>query len=229
LLVVGVSAAEPLHDVQRATLGERTLARLNEPGWRHADVLLVRDRAGAVVVKDFARRGSWLRRAFGAWVVERELRAYQRLSGVPCVPRLLGRLDAWALVLEYRPGEMLTRALRGRVGADFVRQLRETVLALHERGVVHGDLRHRSNVLAGEDGRPVVLDLATSLCFRPGGWAARRLLPHLARLDWKAVAKWERKFAHPPASEGTAAPVAAEALAASEAASLGSRGASRPT
>jgi hypothetical protein len=227
--VDGVSAAEPLHDVQRSTLHERTLARLNQPGWRHADVLLVRDGAGAVVVKDFARRGSWLRRTFGAWVVERELRAYRRLSGVACVPRVLGRLDACAFVLEYRPGEMLTRALRGRVGADFVRQLRETVLAMHERGVVHGDLRHRSNVLAGEDGRPVVLDLATSLCFRPGGWAARWLLPRLARLDWIAVEKWERKFAHPPASGGATAPAEAAALAASDAASLGSRGASRPT
>jgi hypothetical protein len=221
-----VTASPRLHGVERGSLTARTLARLNKHGSRRAEVLLVRDGSRTVVVKDFAPRGGWVRRFFGPWIVRRELRAYRLLDGVPGVPRVLGRVDACAFVLEYRPGEMLTRALRGRVGPDFLTRLRATVAAMHERGVLHGDLRHRSNVLAGVDGEPVVLDLATSICFRPGGWAARRLLPRLSWIDWQAVEKWERKFAHPPSTGEGAADT--PAMAASEAASLGSRGASRP-
>lgn len=225
-----VTGPRPLHRVDRASLARRTLARLNKSGWRRAEVLLLRDDGGTVVVKDFASRRGWVRRHFGAWVVRRELRAYRRLAGVEGIPRLLGEVDAQAFVLEHRPGEMLTRALRGRVGPEFVARLRQIVVTMHERGVVHGDLRHRSNVLVDEDGRPVVLDLATSVCFRPGGWAQRWIMPIFARLDWKAVRKWERKFAHAPwaSSSPEASGVEASAMPASQAASLGSRGASRP-
>ena len=65
---------------------------------------------------------------------------------------------------------------------------------MHERGVAHLDLRHRSNILAGEDGHPVLLDFASAICFRRGGWGARLLLPWLARIDRGALAKWEARL-----------------------------------
>jgi RIO-like serine/threonine protein kinase len=143
-----------------------------------------------VVVKDFAPRGRWLH-PIGRWLHRRELKAYRQLDGHPCVPRLLGSLDGLAFCVEYRPGEILTRSLRGRLPAAFLPELRRALSEMHERGVAHLDLRHRSNVLAGEDGHPVLLDFASAVCFRPGGVAARLLLPWLARLDERAFRKWQ--------------------------------------
>jgi hypothetical protein len=66
---------------------------------------------------------------------------------------------------------------------------------MHRRGVVHLDLRHRSNVMVGEGGEPILIDFGSAFCCRPGGLAARLLLPLLARLDLLALAKWRSRLA----------------------------------
>ncbi len=176
--------------LSRAGLEAATVRVLSRGGWGNPDVLLVRDAGGLVVVKDFAPRSPLVRRLLGRWITGREQRAYCVLEGLGAVPRLLGRLDGLALVIEYRPGVLLSRSLRGSLSSGFLDELRDAVGAMHARGVVHLDLRHRSNVLAGEDGHPVLLDFASALCFRPGGLGARLLLPWLARIDRGALRKW---------------------------------------
>ncbi len=183
--------SDPQRGLCRANLAERTAAQLSSGGWSKASVVLARDGERCVVVKDFASPRSPLRRRLGRWLLRREWRAYRALEGHPSVPRVVDRLDDWALVLEYRPGTLLSRSLRGQLPAAFLKELRDAVEGMHERGVVHLDLRHRSNILAGEDGHPVLLDFASAICFRPGGWAARWVLPWLARIDHGALAKWE--------------------------------------
>lgn len=163
---------------------------LSHGGSGNPDVVRVRDEGEDVIVKDFSRRGPIVRR-IAPWLVGREVRAYRQLADHPSVPRLLAQVDGLAFVVEYRPGEILGPHLADRVPSSFLRELREAVAGLHERGVVHLDLRHRSNALAGEDGHPVLIDFASALCFRPGSWAARWVLPWLARLDLRAVEKWE--------------------------------------
>ena len=98
-------------------------------------------------------------------------------------------------------------------------ELESAVRGLHARGVVHLDLRHRSNVLVARDGRPVLIDFASAVCFRPGGLGARLLLPWLARVDLQAYRKWEIRLR----DQGTGADCPAAGP------SKGPRGASRPT
>ncbi len=156
------------------------------------------------VVKDFAGRAPWLRATLGRWLVGRELRAYRALAGHPAVPRLLGRLDAYAFALEYRPGRRLSRQRAAELPPDFLPRLAHAVAEMHARGVVHLDLRHRSNVLADAAGAPVLIDFASALCLRPGRWPDRLLLGWLAALDRRALAKWRAKLA-PGRSAGAGA------------------------
>ena len=148
-------------------------------------MLLEGDR-GFFVVKDFRGQGGWLRRWVGRWLCAREVRAYRRLEGVSAVPRLLERLDDFAFALEYRPGQWLSRAVKGELPDGFVEELERSVAAMHAKGVIHLDLRHRSNVLAGQDGCPVILDFASALCLPPGSWFCR----WVAHFDLQAVEKW---------------------------------------
>lgn len=179
----------------RATLEARVVQRLQHGRWRDPDVLLVGGPGGSVVVKDFGPRTALVRHTLGRFLVSRELRAYNALRGHPAVPRLLGQLDAFAFAIEYRPGERMNREITGRVSPDFSSTLEKAVRALHERGVAHLDLRHRSNVLVGEDdGGPILIDFASAICFRPGGLAARWLLPLFARYDLRAVEKWRERL-----------------------------------
>lgn len=180
----------------RAALEARLVARLQHGRWNAPDVLVVSSLAGPVVVKDFAPRPAWLRETLGRFLIWRELRAYRALQGHPTVPRLLGRLDAFAFVIEYRPGERMTREVTDLVAPEFVASLERAVRMMHARGVAHLDLRHRSNVLVGEDGEPILIDFASALCFHPGGVAARWLLPLFARYDLRAVEKWRQRLHH---------------------------------
>ena len=180
----------------RAALADHLVARLQDGGWRAPDVLLVGGPAGPVVVKDFRPRPAWLRHTLGRFLIWREIRAYRALRGHPSVPRLLGRLDGFAFAIEYRPGERMTRELIGRVDPAFAASLERAVRAMHARGVAHLDLRHRSNVLVGRDGAPILIDFASAICFRPNGAAARWLLPLFARYDLRAVEKWRERLHH---------------------------------
>jgi hypothetical protein len=204
----------------RANLAQRTLVKLQRGRGTSPDVLLVESDRGLVVVKDFAPRGrlrGWL---LGRWLNGREARAYGRLAGHPSVPRLIGVLDSRALVVQHRGGTRFSRRRPWTFSPDFGRQLEEAVRGLHQRGVVHLDLRHRSNLRAAPDGRPLLLDFASAITFDPEGLGRRWLLPILARADHRALRKWRRRLGRIQPFEDAVAPGTA---------SEGLRGARRPT
>jgi len=177
--------------LNRRNLAARTRAVLNHGGWGNPDVLLVESALGSVVVKDFAPRTRYVRRWLGPWLLRREAQAYRRLDGLEAVPRLLGQLDGAALVLEYRPGVLLSRSLAGQLPPAFLAELQGAIAEMHQRGVVHLDLRHRSNILAGEDGRPVLLDFASALRFDRSTWWGRVGVALLGWVDRRALRKWQ--------------------------------------
>jgi serine/threonine protein kinase len=181
--------------LDRAALATRVRAVLNQGRWGNADVLLVESDAGRVVVKDFGPRGPWVRRWIGPWLLRREERAYRRLEDFDAVPRLLGRLDGAALVFEYRPGVYLSRSLAGTLPSTFLPDLQAAVAEMHRRGIVHLDLRHRSNILAGADGRPVLLDFASALRFDATKRSGRILVGLLGWFDRRALRKWRARLA----------------------------------
>ncbi len=93
----------------------------------------------------------------------REARAYDRLVGVPGFATCHGLFDGRWLVLD----ELAARPFRD-VGADdgFFDGLLQTIRAMHARGVAHGDLKRKSNLLVGDDGRPWIVDLGTAVVRR---------------------------------------------------------------
>jgi RIO-like serine/threonine protein kinase len=131
-----------------------------------------------------------VRRWLAPMLLRREERAYRRLAGMPEVPQLIGRLDGEALVFEYRPGVLLSRSLAGTLRPEFLGELYTAVDEMHRRGVVHLDLRHRSNILAGEDGHPVLLDFASALRFDAGTRWGRAAVALVGWVDRRALEKW---------------------------------------
>lgn len=177
----------------RASLARETERVLNRGSRRNPDVLLVRHEGARVVVKDFAPRGWWVRHWLGPWLARREQRAWQALAGHPNVPAFVGAVDRLAFAVEYRPGRTLFGAKRQPVPEGFLAALADALAEMHRRGVVHLDLKNRTNVLSDEHGRPVLIDFGSAFVFRPGGFAARRLLPLFALFDRRALAKWDAK------------------------------------
>jgi len=190
--------------ISREELAGHTTAVLNRGNLRNPDVLLVEVGGRRIVVKDFAPRGVWVRRTIGRWITAREVRALRALDGLPAVPRFLGSIDSLAFAVEYRPGRRMSRKLAGRIPPEFLGRLEAALRDMHRRGVAHLDLRHRSNVLVGEDGGPILIDFGSALTFRPGGLLARWLLPLFGRFDLAAVEKWRSRLTPSSSDPGSA-------------------------
>jgi len=160
--------------------------------WSKADVHLLDHQGGKAVLKDYRRK--WLPvRWIGAWQLAREARAYNRLAGLPGIPRCYGRPDRWSILLEFIEGDRLSRC-RGEEYdmVSLLDQLRQVIDRMHEAGFTHNDLRCRENTLVREaDHRIFLIDFSGVLSFPPGS-LRHRLLFRLARTtDRGAWLKWK--------------------------------------
>jgi len=122
-------------------------------------------------------------RLIRTWMVRREFRAYQRLRGLPGVPRCFGLLDGRYLVLEFVPGVPRHQAAIADRQAFFA-ELLAVIQAMHQRGVAHGDIQKRDNLLVVDGRRPCIVDFGTAVVRREGLAPLNHwLFRFLSRLD----------------------------------------------
>jgi hypothetical protein len=166
-------------------------ANLARPAWYKPALRPLVFRGIPVLVKDFRPCPLPWRLTWGRLMVARECAIYAALAGLPGIPRFLGRLDADAIAVERVEGRDLSHYRKGTLPAGFVDRLETVVRGLHERGVVHLDLRQRRNILVAAGEAPVLIDFASALRLPKGS----ALLRVLAVTDRSGVAKLRRKHA----------------------------------
>ncbi len=183
----------PSHSVPTRALLEATPPRYLARGRiANADVRLVDCDGRRWVVKDFSVCPGWVRHTVGRWFIRRELRALQRLQGVPGIAGNPVRVDAFALAYLFVEGRALNEFPAGQPTADFFLALESAVRAMHVRGIAHLDLRNRGNILVDASQHPVLIDFQSHL-------PLPRWLPALARylekIDLSGVYKaWARSL-----------------------------------
>jgi hypothetical protein len=175
---------------------------LNVGGLVNPDVLLVRrDGAPPLVVKDWSRRGALVRAFLAPLLVRHELAMLERVAGLPGLPQPSRRIDRLALALEYVEGRPLRRRTHARaLPAAFFIALEGILEGLALRGVAYLDLRSPTNVLVTPSRAPALVDLGSALAL-PLPRALRRAL------DGRALAKLRARFEGgereaPPAQPG---------------------------
>ncbi|MCE9636270.1 MAG: hypothetical protein K8T90_11260 [Planctomycetes bacterium] len=185
-------AAEPL-PATLADVDRSTTQLLGKQGPFRPTVRLLESGGTRLVAKDYRACTPLYRWTVGAWNLAREETALRRLADVEGVPRFVGRVGRWVLLMTWIRGRDLGKVRRFRQTPAFFDQLMEIVNRMHERGVVHLDLRQRRNILirtqAGKEPTPAVLDFGSALCLRPGGMLHRGL----ARIDRSGVLKYKRR------------------------------------
>ncbi|MEX2497656.1 MAG: hypothetical protein WD397_02120 [Wenzhouxiangellaceae bacterium] len=134
-----------------------------------------------------AAAGSGPLLAVNRHALRREYRAYRRLEGLAGMPRCHGLVDNRWLVLDFIPAEPFRNA---HIGPGFFDRLLEIIQAMHERGVAHGDLKRKSNLMVDATGAPVLLDFGAATVLRPG-WhpVNRRLFEFMRQTDLNAWVK----------------------------------------
>ena len=133
--------------------------------------------------------GSGLVRKVRERTLLREYRAYRQLDGVGGVPECYGMIDGHYLVIEFIHGvpyRQATWADRGR----WFDELLEVLSSIHARGVSHGDLKSKSNILVTRDEKPCVIDFGTAFVRKPGFHPANNwMFEHGRRMDINAWVK----------------------------------------
>lgn len=118
-----------------------------------------------VLIKSAAGRGiaAWLNR----WLLRREYRIYGRLAGVMGVPHCHGFFMGRYLVLQHIESLTLRNAtIRDR--SAFFAEMFKIIETIHERGVAHGDLKRRDNILVTDNSHPCLVDFGVSVFRKPG-------------------------------------------------------------
>jgi predicted Ser/Thr protein kinase len=119
----------------------------------------------------------------------REYQAYLRMDGLAGVPQCYGMIDGNYMVIEFVRGVPYRQANwvnRDRWFEEFLAVLR----SIHERGVSHGDLKSKSNIMVTADENPCVIDFGTAFIHKPGVHPLNNwLFEHGKRMDINAWVK----------------------------------------
>ena len=105
------------------------------------------------VVKDFSCR---------SWFV-RNLIAPILLKGISGIAQHIVRVGPGMLAIEYIEGRSLDKAAPRSVTPEFLEKLEALIRQVHERGVVHLDLRGGGNIIMRPDGTPGLIDFQSGL------------------------------------------------------------------
>ncbi len=118
-----------------------------------------------------------------------EYRAYQRIKGISGLPVCHGLYQQRWLILDFVPGTPFRESVLTDHERFFARLL-EIIQAMHARGVAHGDLKRKDNLLIDPSGDPIIMDLGAAIV-RKSGWHPlnHRLFNFMRQTDLNAWVK----------------------------------------
>ncbi len=148
---------------------------------------------GSLMVKDVRRKHFFLRWTLGLWLIQKEWKIYSRLMGIKGIPQPVERIDRFAFAMEFVPGKPIQR--EELLPSSFFHELERVLGDVHERGVVHMDLRHKGNILVSEKGEPFLIDFNSSFAFKEKGLLRRYLFPLLRWVDYGGLLKLKKRIA----------------------------------
>ncbi|MFH1563402.1 MAG: hypothetical protein ABIF11_08320 [Nitrospirota bacterium] len=183
-----------LESVKRENL--HSLSNIYSGKGSQADIWLARIDNQLVAVKDYHQKGFLFKLLFGRWLINREFEIYKKLQGIKGIPDVYKLLDKDAFILEYIEGKDCSHFNKGSLSEEFFIKLKDLIDEIHSRGVVHCDLKKRTNIIMTPLGQPFLVDFAAG--FAQGrkfnfiwNWFYRQFYED----DLKAIAKLKKKVA----------------------------------
>jgi hypothetical protein len=148
------------------------------------DVHLVGHGDHALVEKTYRHRPLPVR-VLGRILVRWETFIYSKLGGIPGIPIVAPGPDPFTLCTTYMGGHNLKSGIRPPDAAYF-EALERLMADIHGRGVIHLDLRNRRNYGMDEEGRPYLVDFASSV-YLPWRGPLWRLLCAVDRMGYLKI------------------------------------------
>ncbi|MBW3637491.1 MAG: hypothetical protein KY445_13670 [Armatimonadetes bacterium] len=180
--------------MKRRELPAQTLRTIHAGRGFQSSVHLVDWNGSHAAVKDFSRLPPLFRLFIAPILVKREVKALRHLDGTRGIPRFFGQIDRLAFAIEYIEGRPLDTFKIGELAPEVFPRIAAAIEAMHARGVAHGDLKRRSNLLLTPDGEVFLIDFAAAIVAR--GPLSRKLMRAVADVDEKSLPRL-KKFVAP--------------------------------
>lgn len=152
----------------RAEIEQHTISFLRTAGGTRPDLRVIEIEGRRIVVKDFRRSAPFFRLLIGPLLIRRECGALIKLRDVDGFPKLIEKIDRYAMAIEHIDGLPL-RDIKDPLPEGFFDKLTDVMRSSHGRGVAHCDLRSSGNVMITTAGEPRVVDFAACV-MRGRGW-----------------------------------------------------------
>ncbi len=186
-----------LEEITRRNVASHRLRRLHTAksiAQAHIDLLEIR--GVRYVLKDFYHHHPLVRSLWGRFIISREWRMYKILEGIPGIPRVMRRFDAYAFIMEHIEGRSLPHRYEAKPDPAVFARLKNLVQTMHQLGITHGDLR-RKNILVTPEGEPYLIDFAGGFHLKGrGNFLTRALFARLKKVDDITILKLQN-FYHP--------------------------------
>ena len=156
-------SSHPISRLRRRDLKSHTVRVIHQGKGYQSSVYLVEVDGQRAAVKDFSRTPPRFRRYVAPWLISREIKALLALRDTPGVPRFYGRVDRYAFAMEYIEGTPIANFEPGELSPQVLDNVQSAIDAIHERGVSHGDLKRRSNLLVTPDEQVYLIDFAAAV------------------------------------------------------------------
>ncbi len=170
------------------------LARSNQ-----GTILLYQQDGVELIIK--SAMGNRLAHSLRQSTLNRERSAYGRMQGLTGVPHCYGMVDGKHLILEYIRG-VPYREAAWEDRAGWFAALLKIVQGFHARGVSHGDLKSKGNIIVTDQQQPCVVDFGTAILFEDGLHPINnRLFSYGSKLDLNAWVKHKYHGSYRQASE----------------------------
>ena len=180
--------------VSRQNLAARTIRPIHVGKGFQSSVHLVDWNGKPAAVKDFAQTPPLFRFLVAPFLVRREVKALKHLDGTPGIPRFLGQIDRRAFAIEFVEGRPFSGIHQGEMPPEVFPKMAKVVAAMHARGVAHGDLKRRSNLLLTPQNEVFIIDFAAAIIAR--GPISRWVMRELQQVDEKSLPRL-KKFVAP--------------------------------
>ena len=96
--------------------------------------------------------------------LNRELEIYKKLQDIHGIPDCFGMTWRCDLILEYIERQSYPDKQYELAGnQSFFQELLDLILNIHNKGIAHGDLKRKDNILVSQDNKPFLIDFGTAI------------------------------------------------------------------
>lgn len=179
------------------SLSPDNISVLHQGRFANAIVFRYQDEDLDLVIKDYSHCPAPLKQSIGRLFIKREHQNLRRLQGLSGVVEKSRKLTPTMLAYPYVEGRSLAelRKRKEKLPVEFFLKMEQLVHDMHQRGVVHLDLRNLGNILCSTEGEPHFIDFQSAISLKKSSGRLRNLLK---AADLSAVYKsWAKLCTEP--------------------------------